>query len=99
MKTKLLSFLFALFLVMASTSLFAQNTTCQFSTATVTTVITTTTANLTWAANPATGYYKVQYRLVGLSSATWIQFYAQTNSYTLTGLNCATGNEWQVQKL
>jgi Secretion system C-terminal sorting domain/Fibronectin type III domain len=99
MKTKLHSLLFSLFLVMASTSLFAQIITCPVPSATATTVISATSANLTWASNTATSYYKLQYRPVGISSATWTQFYAQTNSYTLTGLSCATGYEWQVQTI
>ncbi len=99
MKTKIYTILLGLFLFTANSALIAQNTTCPDPTGTATTLVTTTSATVTWAAFSATGYYKVQYRPVTLATTNWTQVYAQTNSYVITGLTCGTAYEWQVQSI
>jgi len=99
MKIKIYTLLIACVTVLTAFTLQAQNTTCLTPTATTTTVITSTGATAVWAANTTGSYYKIQYRPVALSSATWTQFYAQVPSYTFTGLSCGTVYEWQVQTI
>ncbi len=99
MKIKIYSLLISCFIVLTSFSLQAQNTTCLTPTATTTIAVTSNGATANWAANTTGSYYKVQYRPVALSNATWTQFYAQVPSYTFTGLTCGTAYEWQVQTI
>ncbi len=99
MKTKLYALLFGFCIALSCNVLFAQNTVCPTPTATTIASVTSTGATLTWAPNSLSSYYKVQYRPISLSNVNWIQVYAQTNSYTLTGLTCATAYEWQVQSI
>lgn len=99
MKIKIYTLLIACVTVLTAFTLQAQNTTCLTPTATATTAITNSGAIATWAANTSGSYYKIQYRPVALSSATWTQFYAQVPSYTFTGLTCGTAYEWQVQTI
>ncbi|MBL0049489.1 MAG: fibronectin type III domain-containing protein [Bacteroidetes bacterium] len=99
MKSKFFTLVLLFILAIAGDSSIAQNTNCPIPSGPVTTVVSTTSATVSWTAQTANGYYRVQYRALSLSSGTWTQMYAQTNSYTISGLLCGTAYEWQVQAI
>jgi hypothetical protein len=99
MKKQIYIHILAILLLLVNFSSIAQNTTCPVPTATVTTVIMNTSATLTWSPNFGVVYYKVQYRPLSLVNLNWTQVSTQANSIILSGLNCATAYEWQVQSI
>ena len=98
MKTKFYSLIVVLFLVLQSSVTKAQ-TACLVPSGMTNGTVSTTSATVNWLANTTGSYYKVQYHPVGMNPIVWTQFYAQTNSYTFTGLTCGTSYEWQVQSI
>ncbi len=59
--------------------------------------VTSSGANLTWAALAGASAYTVQVKPT--SSATWTSYTASTNSYTLSGLAASTAYNWQVKSV
>lgn len=98
MKTKFYFFIIGLFLLIQSTQLNAQST-CLVPTGLANSLVTSTSATVTWLSNTSGSYYKIQYHPAGMNPIVWTQFYAQTNTYTLSGLTCGTTYEWQVQSI
>ena len=68
---------------------------CGATTGLTSSLITTTTATLTWTAVTGASSYNVQYRKVG--TTTWTATTSTTNSKAITGLTAASNYEFQVQ--
>ena len=59
--------------------------------------ITTMTATLSWTSDIYAAYYNYRYRQLG--TTVWISDSSHTTSKTISGLNCGTSYEFQVQTI
>lgn len=86
-------------LLLAFSSVVAQNTNCPAPLNPTTTSVGTNSAVLNWTAPSGVQFYYVQWRPVTNPPSNYTQVIAQVPVYTLGNLQCNTAYEWRVQSV
>lgn len=95
--SKLLSLFISL--ILAFSSVYAQNTSCPAPQNPTTSSISTNSAVLNWVAPAGVQFFYVQWRPVTNPPSNYTQVIAQVPVYTLGNLQCNTPYEWRVQSV